>query len=75
MTAPTNIIPFPGDMTNARSICPRGALTRAEAARYLSIGMTQLWKLFSTGKIKRTSYGTYTIDELNRHLKQETEEA
>jgi len=74
MTAP-NIIPFPGDTSKAKPICPKGAITRAEAAQYLSIGLTQLWKLTATGKVKRTSYGTFTITELDRHLAEEMENA
>ena len=52
---------------------PRGALKRTEAARYLGIGITKLWHLVSLGKIRQTSYGTYSIEELDRHLRDETE--
>ncbi len=50
---------------------PKGALRRTEAAEYLSISTVTLWKLVSTGRIKRTSYGTYAVAELDRHLSEE----
>ena len=49
----------------------RGALKQWEAAQYLGIGTTQLWKLTQLGKVRRTSYGTYPITELDRHLREE----
>jgi excisionase family DNA binding protein len=52
-------------------VWPKGALTAKEAADYLSISRTTLWRLTATGKIRRTSYRTYPKTELDRHLKEE----
>jgi hypothetical protein len=48
------------------------AVKADEACRMLSISKTTLWLLVGKGKIKKTSYGTYPIAELQRHLAQET---
>lgn len=70
---PAEIIKLPN--ASAHPIWPRGALNMNQAAHYLSIGRTQLWKLTAVGKIRRTSYGTYPVEELDRHLRQEMENA
>lgn len=49
----------------------RGALKQWEAARYLGICRKTLWKLTELGKVRKTSYGTYPLAELDRHLKSE----
>jgi hypothetical protein len=48
------------------------AVKGEEAARMLDISTSQLWRLVGRGKIKKTSYGTYPIFELQRHLLEET---
>ena len=70
---PSNIIQFPGDTSRVVAAWPKGALSRQEAARYLGIGTTKLWLLTASGKVKRTSYGTYPVTELDRHLAEELE--
>lgn len=47
------------------------ALTKAEAAKYLGVSVQTIWRLCALGKIKKTSYGTYPVESLNNHLKEE----
>lgn len=52
-----------------------GALTKAEAAKYLGVSLQTIWRLKSTGQIACTSYGTYPISSLQSHLSREIERA
>ena len=45
-----------------------GAVNATEAAKYLSIGRTTLWKLTNLGVIRRHENGTYPLRELDRYL-------
>lgn len=47
------------------------AVTATDACKLLGIGRKTLWRLKSTGRITPTSYGTYPITELERHLQEE----
>lgn len=47
---------------------PPLAVSVREAAKRLGISRTTMWKLCATGKIRKTSYGTIAIRELERHL-------
>lgn len=47
------------------------ALTKTEAAKYLGVSVQTIWRLAALGKIKKTSYGTYPIESLNNHLREE----
>lgn len=51
----------------------RLALTKAEAAKALGVGLKKVWELASTDQIARTSYGTYPIVSLEAHLQREME--
>lgn len=54
---------------------PRLALTKAEAAKALGVGLKKVWELASTEQIIRTSYGTYPVASLNAHLEAEMKKA
>lgn len=54
----------------------RGSLNATEAAVYLGISPSQFYKLTNLDnddprKIRQTSYGTYPVAELERHLQAE----
>lgn len=54
---------------------PRLALTKEEAAKALGVCLKTVWRLAATGKIARTSYGTYPVASLIAHLEKEMKEA
>lgn len=60
---------------NFQGPVPRLALNRADAAEALGCSKHTIWRLWATGKITKTSWGTYPVESLNALIKAEMQPA
>lgn len=73
MILPCTINGQPATIEISETSLNRGALKPTEAAVYLGVCEKTVEKLAALGKLKKTSYGTYPISNLNTHLQREIE--
>lgn len=73
MKIPCTINGQPAEIEIDGTMLNRGALSPTEAAVYLGCCERTVWTLERKGEIKKSSYGTFPLANLNAHLERESQ--